>query len=125
MTIKEVSKKYDISEDTLRYYEKIGLLPPIKRKNGIRNYDENSCKWIEFTKCMRKAGLTIESLIQYMNLFREGTKTIAARKELLIEQRKILLDKQKALQETIEHLDYKIKLYEEIEKGKRKDFTEE
>lgn len=125
MTIKEVSKKYDISEDTLRYYEKIGLLPPIKRKNGIRNYDENSCKWIEFTKCMRKAGLTIESLIQYMNLFREGTKTVAARKELLIEQRKILLDKQKALQETIEHLDYKIKLYEEIEKGKRKDFTEE
>lgn len=125
MTIKEVSEKYDISEDTLRYYEKIGLLPKIPRKNKIRNYDEKSCKWIEFIKCMRKSGLSIESLTKYMSLYNKGRKTISQRKELLIEQRNILINKQKELIETIKRLDYKIELYEEIENGKRKDFMEE
>ena len=56
MTISEVSKKYDISTDTLRYYERIGLLPPVPRtKSGLRDYDENSCKSVEFIKCMRNA----------------------------------------------------------------------
>ena len=61
MTIAEVSKKYDISQDTLRYYERIGLIPPVPRtKSGIRNYDEASCGWVELMKCMRKAGVQIE-----------------------------------------------------------------
>ncbi|WP_281691507.1 MerR family DNA-binding transcriptional regulator, partial [Neglectibacter timonensis] len=52
MTIAEVSRKYDITADTLRYYEKIGLIPPVPRsKSGIREYDEESCKWIELMKC--------------------------------------------------------------------------
>lgn len=60
MTIKEVSEKYDISADTIRYYERIGLLPPIPRKsNGIRDFDEVSCNWIEFVKCMRSAGIQL------------------------------------------------------------------
>ena len=64
MTISEVSKKYDISTDTLRYYERIGLLPPVPRtKSGLRDYDDNSCKSVEFIKCMRNAGLPIEALI--------------------------------------------------------------
>ena len=66
MTIAEVSKKYDLTPDTLRYYERIGLLANIPRnKNGIRNYDEKSCKRIEFVKCMRNAGVEIEILIAY------------------------------------------------------------
>ena len=65
MTISEVSKKYDISTDTLRYYERIGLLPPVPRtKSGLRDYDENSCKSVEFIKCMRNAGLPIATLPQ-------------------------------------------------------------
>ena len=87
MTIKEVSEKYDISADTIRYYERIGLLPPIPRKsNGIRDFDEVSCNWIEFVKCMRSAGVEIEALIDYIKLFyQEGTAE--ARKEILKEQR--------------------------------------
>ncbi len=82
MTIKEVSKQFNISSDTLRYYEKIGLIPPVKRnKGGIRNYEETDIKWIEFIKCMRSAGLTIEVLIEYVELCMQGNKTIEARKK--------------------------------------------
>lgn len=126
MTIKEVSEKYDITQDTIRYYEKIGLLPPVPRtKSGIRNFDEQSCKWLEFIKCMRSSGMPIESLIKYMNLFKKGKETIIARKNLLLEQKKILEEKQKDIKSTIKRLDYKIHLYDEIEAGIRKDFMEE
>lgn len=125
MTIAEVSKKYDITTDTLRYYERIGLLSNIPRNsNGIRNYDEASCRRIEFVKCMRNAGVEIEILIEYMALFEQGKSTVEARKKLLEEQREKLLEKQKNISETIERLNYKIELYDEIVAGKRKDFTE-
>ena len=73
MTIAEVSRKYDITADTLRYYERIGLIPNVPRnKSGIRDYDEESCRWIELMKCMRKAGVQIEALIEYVALFQKG-----------------------------------------------------
>ena len=126
MTIAEVSKKYDLTPDTLRYYERIGLLSNVPRtSNGIRNYDEKSCKRIEFIKCMRNAGVEIEILIEYMNLFEEGKSTVTARKKLLEEQRDKLEEKKKNINETLERLNYKIELYNEIEEGKRKDFTED
>ena len=96
-----------------------------RNANGIRNYDEKSCRRIEFVKCMRNAGVKIEILIENMNLFEKGKGTVEARKKLLEEQREKLLEKQKHINETLERLDYKIELYEEIESGKRKDFTEE
>lgn len=126
MTIAEVSKKYDLTTDTLRYYERIGLLNEVPRtESGIRDYDENSCRRIEFIKCMRGAGVEIEVLIEYMSLFEEGKSTVKARKKLLEEQREKLLEKQKNINETVDRLNYKIALYEEIEAGKRKDFTED
>ena len=126
MTIAEVSKKYDITSDTLRYYERIGLLVHVPRNsNGIRNYDEASCKRIEFIKCMRSAGVEIGILMEYMKLFEKGKSTVTERKRLLEEQRKKLLEKQKSISETLDRLDYKIQIYTEIEDGKRKDFTEE
>nr|WP_277998231.1 MerR family transcriptional regulator [Zhaonella formicivorans] len=92
MTIAEVSEKFDIPQDTLRYYERIGLIPRVNRnKSGIRDYTEEDCKWVEFIKCMRSAGLPIEVLIEYVTLFQQGDATIEARKELLIEQRKQLI----------------------------------
>lgn len=122
MTIAEVSKKYDLTPDTLRYYERIGLLTAVPRtKNGIRNYDEKSCRRIEFIKCMRNAGVEIEILIEYMTLFERGKSTVAARKKLLEEQREKLLEKQRNINETIDRLNYKIELYEEISSGKRKE----
>lgn len=114
MTITEVSEKYDISQDTLRYYERIGLIPRVKRnKNGIRNYTEEDCNWVEFIKCMRSAGLPIEVLIEYVGLFQKGDATIKARRELLTEQRKQLVTRMEDMKKTLERLDYKIEVYEQ------------
>ena len=125
MTISEVSKKYDLTPDTIRYYEKEGLIPKAPRtKSGIRDFDEETCNWIEFIKCMRNAGLGIEILKQYVELFKQGSKTVKERRLLLEEQRKKLLEKQKDIKATLERLNYKIKIYDEIEQGKRKDFME-
>ena len=88
MTIAEVSRKYDISADTLRYYERIGLIPPVPRtRGGLRDYGEESCGWIQLMKCMRAAGVQIEALIEYVNIFQQGDATLDARKALLVEQR--------------------------------------
>ena len=126
MTISEVSKKYNLTEDTIRYYEKVGLIPKVPRnKSGIREFDDASCRWLEFVKCMRSAGMPIDALIKYINLTKEGEKTVKARKELLINQREILKQKQEEINNTIKRLDYKIALYDEIEEGKRKDLSQE
>jgi DNA-binding transcriptional MerR regulator len=116
LTIAEVSKKFQLSADTLRYYERVGLIPSVHRtKGGIRDYNEEDCRWVEFIKCMRSAGLPIEALIEYVNLFQQGEKTNKARKELLIEQRRLLLERMEDMKATLERLDYKIERYEELD----------
>ncbi len=114
MMIAKVSKKYEISADTLRYYERIGLIPGVNRnKSGIRDYTEEDCRWVEFIKCMRSAGIPIEVLIEYVTLFQQGDETIEARKELLTEQHNQLIKKMEDMKKTIERLDYKIERYEQ------------
>lgn len=114
MTIAEVSKKFGLTADTLRYYERIGLIPPVRRSSsGIRDYDEKDCNWVEFIKCMRGAGLPVEMLIEYVALFGQGHDTIAARKALLVEQRQQLAEKIVTMQSVLERLDNKIEGYEE------------
>ncbi|MDR3561346.1 MAG: MerR family transcriptional regulator [Negativicutes bacterium] len=114
MTITEVSEKFDMPQDTLRYYERIGLLPRVNRnKSGIRDYTEQDCGWVEFIKCMRGAGLPIEILIEYVGLFLQGDETLEARKNLFIEQRKLLLARMEDMKKTLERMDYKIALFDE------------
>ena len=114
MTIAEVSKTFGLTADTLRYYERIGLIPPVKRSSsGIRDYDAKDCNWVEFIKCMRGVGIPVEMLIEYVAMFRLGKETIAARKALLVEQRQQLADKIVAMQAVLERLDMKIDGYEE------------
>jgi len=114
MRIAEAGQKFDITVDTLRYYERIGLIPPVNRNaSGIRDYTEEDCNWVEFIKCMRGAGLTIEILIEYVTMFQKGNPTIKARKKLLIEQRGNLAEKIKKMEQTLERLDIKIDGYEE------------
>ena len=114
MTIAEVSRKYDITADTLRYYERIGLIPNVPRnKSGIRDYDEESCRWIELMKCMRKAGVQIEALIEYVALFQKGDSTLEARKQILIEQRKQLIQRMEDMQASLDRLNQKIDHYEQ------------
>lgn len=113
MTISEVSKKFELSADTLRYYERIGLIPGVNRKHsGVRDYTDEDCRWIEFIKCMRGAGLPIEVLIEYVALFQQGDVTFDARKELLIEQRSQLIERIEEMRNTLERLNYKIQRYE-------------
>lgn len=115
MKIAEVSKRYGVSTDTLRYYERIGLLRHVPRnKSGIRDYDEASCNAVEFVKCMRDAGMSIESLVEYMELIERGDETTAARKELLSQQSEAIRARIADLERALEHLEYKIENYDEI-----------
>ena len=114
MTITEVSEKFNLPPDTLRYYERISLIPRVGRsKSGTRDYNEDDCRWVEFVKCMRGAGLPIEVLIEYVSLFQQGEETRDARKEILIEQRKLLQGRMEDMQKTLDRLNLKISRYEE------------
>ena len=113
MKIAEVSEHYGISSDTLRYYERIGLIRPVNRTaSGIRDYNEIDLRRVEFIKCMRSAGLSIEVLIEYVGLVQQGDQTIETRKEILKEQRELLVTRMKELQKTLDVLDHKIEVYE-------------
>lgn len=114
MTISQVSKKYGLSADTLRYYEKEGLIPPVHRTEaGLRDYQPEDCNWVEFIKCMRGAGLSIETLQKYVALFQKGDKTLLARKQLLLDERERIQTQIKTWQATLKRLNYKIDAYEE------------
>ncbi|CAM4387605.1 MerR family transcriptional regulator [Paenibacillus alkaliterrae] len=114
MNISEVGGKFGLSQDTLRYYERVGLLPRVNRtKGGVRDYTEEDCKWVEFIKCMRNVGLPVEVLIEYVALYQLGDETLQTRKELLIEQRKQLAVRLEEMQSTLERLDTKIDRYEQ------------
>ena len=115
MTIAEVSRKFGLSADTLRYYERIGLIPAVPRaKNGIRDYDENSCRWIELMKCLRAAGVRIETLVEYVALFEQGDETADARKALLEEQRDRLTAHIAQMQQSLDRLSSKIEHDDEL-----------
>lgn len=113
MKIAEVSEQYGLSSDTLRYYERAGLIPAVHRnENGIRDYNELDLKRIEFIKCMRSAGLPIEVLVRYMELVQQGDRTNETRKNILKEQRTLLQARMQEMQKTLDLLDHKIEMYE-------------
>ena len=114
MTIKEVGEKYGISQDTLRYYERVGLIPSVTRnKSGFRDYSEEDCNWVSFIKCMRRAGVQVEALIEYVSLYQRGNGTQEARKQLLIEQRDLLKAKTEEMLATLQLLENKIERYDQ------------
>jgi MerR family transcriptional regulator, aldehyde-responsive regulator len=117
MTIKEVAEKYGISQDTLRYYERVKVIPEVPRTaGGIRNYQESDLGWVELAICMRGAGLPIEALIEYQRLFQKGDSTIPARLQLLQEQMTALEEQKEQIEKTMNRLAYKISRYEEAVK---------
>ncbi len=114
MTIAEVSRACSIPVDTLRYYERIGLLPPVNRsKSGFRDYTDSDRQWVSFIKCMRAAGIPVEALIDYVALFQQGDTTREARRQLLVEQREALRGRVEELQKTLDYLTEKIHRYDE------------
>ena len=107
MNIKQVSELTGVSADTIRYYEKIALIPPVKRnKNGVRTFDEEDLKWIKFTRQMRNAGLSIDGLTHYLALFSEGRQTVPERKQLLADQIAVLREKITDMTEAVERLEF-------------------
>ena len=110
MTIAEVSKKFGISSTTLRYYEKIGLMNPVAK--NISGHQEPDLRRINFIKCMRAAGMTIEQIKLYVDLFNEGEHTISQRKDIMIEQLGNLEAQVEELQSIISYLKHKIDNYE-------------
>lgn len=99
----------------MRYYERIGLIPPVARSvSGFRDYSEIDCRRIEFIICMRSAGLPLEVLIEYMHLYMQGDETIPARKDILMHQRDELAERIDAMQRTLDRLNMKIANYENI-----------
>lgn len=114
MTISEVSQKYNITQDTLRYYERAGMIPPVTRtEGGTRNYTQEDLRWVVLAKCMRSAGLSVESLADYVRLFREGDATIPQRLELLLRQREELMAQRNQIDDALGRLDFKIERYRE------------
>jgi MerR family transcriptional regulator, aldehyde-responsive regulator len=125
MKIMEVSQQYGLSSDTLRYYERIGLIPPVNRNgSGIRDYNELDLRRVEFIKCMRSAGLPVEVLIEYVALVQQGDQTIGARKEILKEQRKLLMTRMQEMQKTLDILNHKIEGYENAVLKKEKEMIQ-
>jgi len=120
MTIKEVSEKFGIPADTLRYYERVGMIPPVHRtESGIRDYTEDDIGWVQLAVCMRSAGLPVEVMIEYLKLFQAGDDTIPARLQLLKDQKDVLLEQRQKIDATLDRLYYKIARYEiAVETGK-------
>lgn len=115
MTIREIAAKTNMSTDTLRYYERIGLLPPVPRNAaGIRNYDEYFVNFINFIKKLKASGMSLEHIIDYIRLAEKGDATIQERKKLLAEARETLLDKINSLQLVAELADYQLRNYENL-----------
>ena len=125
MKISEVSEKYDLTPDTLRYYERVGLIPPVNRTDsGIRDYDDLDLRRVEFIKCMRGAGLPVDVLIEYVGLVQQGDPTAEARRVILIEQRERLIDKIEELEKVLGILEHKIDVYDQILLKAEQDFAE-
>lgn len=118
MTIKEVSEMFNITPDTLRYYERVNVIPEVSRtSSGNREYTDEDLKWVKNAICLRKANVSVESIAEYVKLFKQGDETIAARLFLLIETKEQILEEKKKYDEALERLDYKIERYEEALKS--------
>ena len=115
MTIREIAAKTNMSTDTLRYYERIGLLPPVPRNAaGIRTYDEYFIKFINFIKKLKASGMSLEHIIDYIRLAELGDATLQERKRLLAEAREMLSEKIHDLRLAVQEADYQLNNYENL-----------
>lgn len=116
MNIKKAADMFDLSVDTLRYYERVGVIPSVSRnESGYRDYTTNDLNWIYLAKNLRNAGLSVESLIEFAHLaqLREAQNVEKAQKQILVDQLEELDRKLEEMQEVRELLVYKIETYDE------------
>ena len=114
MNIKSASDLLGISADTIRYYERVGLVPPITRTaTGIRDFQNQDIEALEFIKCFRSSGVSVDSLVDYMSLYQKGDETREERLGILEEEKQKLEERLSQIQTALNRLNLKIKLYKE------------
>lgn len=116
-TVGEMAKMLGVPASTLRYYDKEGLLPFVGRSaGGIRMFRESDLEWLRIIGCMKKAGMSIRDIRQYIELAMKGNNTIDARLEMFRRQRKVLEEQMAELQHTMDMVNYKCWYYETAQK---------
>ncbi|MFD2306158.1 MerR family transcriptional regulator [Enterococcus termitis] len=119
-TISEFAKAIGISEHTLRYYEKEGLIEPSRNEHNYRIYDEADIEWATFVIKLKKTGISLQAIKTYTQLRKIGDSTITERKELLLQHRKKVVADYEKVKSHLELLDDKLSLYDEMEKMQSK-----
>lgn len=119
-TMMQVCRELDMTYQTLKYYCNEGLIPNVKRdSNNRRIFDEKDVKWITDLTCLKKCGLSIQEMKEYLDLCLQGQSTIVSRKEMLAKKRKELLVSIKELEDSVDYIDWKQNFYDEVLSGKR------
>lgn len=119
-TMKQVCEETNLSYQTLKYYCNEGLIPNVKRNgNNHRVFDDRNVKWIKDLTCLKKCGMSIQEMKEYLNLCLQGESTIPQRKEMLMKKRESLLESIKELTDSVDYIDWKQNFYDEVLSGKR------
>ena len=117
-TVGEMAKRLDVPASTLRYYDKEGLLPFVERSSGgIRMFQDSDFEWLQIIGCMKKAGMPIKAIREYIELAIQGDDTIDARLALFARQRDALKEQIAELQRTLKTVEYKCWYYETAKKA--------
>lgn len=117
-TVGEMAKLLGVTASTLRYYDKEGLLPFVERSSGgIRMFQESDIEWLQVIGCMKKAGLSIKDIRQYIEMTLQGDDTIDLRLAMFHRQQEVLKQQMVELQHTMEMVDYKCWYYETAKKA--------
>lgn len=113
MFIKEMAERTGLTDDTLRYYERIGLLPPVPRKRGgIRMYNDSHVRYVEVIQCLKASGMSLEHIQEYMELARQGEATAKERKHLIMANKQQLMTKIRQMQEALKTADFQLLHYD-------------
>ena len=112
-TVREVSEKLGLSQHTLRYYEKDGLIPRVaKGENGRRLYNETDIMWIQVVQCLRKTGMSVAHIKEYNKLTLQGKDTVSQRRELVLRQKAIIENQIKEYQELLKVFEFKLQYFD-------------
>lgn len=123
-SMKETCEKVGMSYQTLKFYCNQGLIPNVKRdKNNYRIFDDNNIGWIKSLSCLKKCGMSIEEIKEYLALCLKGESTITERKILLNIKKKKLMEELSQIQESIDYIDWKQGFYDDVLSGKTKYFS--
>jgi len=114
MIIKEMATICGVSEATLRYYEKIGLIPPVPRNvSGLRVYNQDYVEWVKLISELKSVGMSLDAIQEYMELARKGKRTTHQRRKIIALARQLLLSKISQLQEAVAKADEQLANYDQ------------